>query len=301
MADLIRRFAAGPSLSDPRQPLPEADRQRVQNLWQTLLSHLAGRFAALDNDRLDADLEQVEEMQGAWLGFWEPIRQTMQRALMDTGIRGAIALCDLLSPPAAATALPESLARQRLFLVDGAPVTEEDRLQWRKLLAQQGGFAEQAQQLAGGLGELAMMALSPRQARERARDLAARKARARIYQKRDALEVAIVDQIGKQANILRQALRSQINACAMALARANQDAGRMADRIDPRIPDGRPSTSTYYASWKPAQSAATICNTSTGGLRPRSVRPTGTMRLRRSLRNSCRMPTPSPPTTSTPN
>ena len=246
VADLIRRFAAGPSLSDPRQPLPEADRQRVQNLWQTLLSHLAGRFAALDNDRLDADLEQVEEMQGAWLGFWEPIRQTMQRALMDTGIRGAIALCDLLSPPAAATALPESLARQRLFLVDGAPVTEEDRLQWRKLLAQQGGFAEQAQQLAGGLGELAMMALSPRQARERARDLAARKARARIYQKRDALEVAIVDQIGKQANILRQALRSQINACAMALARANQDAGRMADRIDPRIPDGRPSTSTYY-------------------------------------------------------
>lgn len=246
VADLIRRFAAGPSLSDPRQPLPEADRQRVQNLWQTLLSHLAGRFAALDNDRLDADLEQVEEMQGAWLGFWEPIRQTMQRALMDTGIRGAIALCDLLSPPAAATAPPESLARQRLFLVDGAPVTEEDRLQWRKLLAQQGGFAEQAQQLAGGLGELAMMALSPRQARERARDLAARKARARIYQKRDALEVAIVDQIGKQANILRQALRSQINACAMALARANQDAGRMADRIDPRIPDGRPSTSTYY-------------------------------------------------------
>lgn len=246
VADLIRRFAAGPSLSDPRQPLPEADRQRVQNLWQTLLSHLAGRFAALDNDRLDADLEQVEEMQGAWLGFWEPIRQTMQRALMDTGIRGAIALCDLLSPPAAATALPESLARQRLFLVDGAPVTEEDRLQWRKLLAQQGGFAEQAQQLAGGLGELAMMALSPRQARERARDLAARKARARIYQKRDALEVAIVDQIGKQASILRQALRSQINACAMALARANQDAGRMADRIDPRIPDGRPSTSTYY-------------------------------------------------------
>ncbi len=246
VADLIRRFAAGPSLSDPRQPLPEADRQRVQNLWQTLLSHLAGRFAALDNDRLDADLEQVEEMQGAWLGFWEPIRQTMQRALMDTGIRGAIALCDLLSPPAAATAPPESLARQRLFLVDGAPVTEEDRLQWRKLLAQQGGFVEQAQQLAGGLGELAMMALSPRQARERARDLAARKARARIYQKRDALEVAIVDQIGKQAGILRQALRSQINACAMALARANQDAGRMADRIDPRIPDGRPSTSTYY-------------------------------------------------------
>ena len=82
--------------------------------------------------------------------------------------------------------------------------------------------------------------------RVRSRAKQYRKARARIYQKRDALEVAIVDQIGKQASILRQALRSQINACAMALARANQDAGRMADRIDPRIPDGRPSTSTYY-------------------------------------------------------
>ena len=246
VADLIRRFAAGPTLSDPRQPLPEADRQRVQNLWQTLVSHLAGRFAALDNARLDPLLEEIEEQEGAWHGFWEPIRQTMNRVLMDTGIRGAIALCDLLSPPTPATAPPEALPRQRLFLVDGAAVTEEDRIHWRKVLAQQGGFAEQAQQLAGGLGDLAMMALSPRQARERAKDLAARKARARIYQKRDAAEVAVVDQIGKQASILRQALRSQVNACAMALAHANQDAGRMADRIDPRIPDGRPSTSTYY-------------------------------------------------------
>ncbi len=246
VADLVRRFAAGPSLSDPRQPLPEADRQRVLSLWQTLHSHLSGRFAALDNDRLDSALEEIEEQQGTWHGFWEPIRQTMTRVLMDTGIRGAIALCDLLSPPTAATAPPEALSRQRLFLVDGAAATEEDRIHWRKLLAQQGGFAEQAQQLAGGLGELALMALSPRQARERARDMAARKARARVYQKRDAAEVAVVEQIGKQAAILRQALRSQVSACAMALARANQDAGRMADRIDPRIPDGRPSTSTYY-------------------------------------------------------
>jgi hypothetical protein len=76
--------------------------------------------------------------------------------------------------------------------------------------------------------------------------LAGRKARARIYQKRDAVEVAIVNHIAKQAGIMREALRSQVNACAVALARANQDAARMADRIDPRIPDGRPSTSTYY-------------------------------------------------------
>ncbi len=109
VADLVRRFAAGPSLSDPRQPLPEADRQRVLSLWQTLHSHLSGRFAALDNDRLDSALEEIEEQQGTWHGFWEPIRQTMTRVLMDTGIRGAIALCDLLSPPTAATAPPEAL------------------------------------------------------------------------------------------------------------------------------------------------------------------------------------------------
>ncbi len=122
----------------------------------------------------------------------------------------------------------------------------EDRLTWRKVLAQQGGFTEQAQQVAGGFGDLLMMALSPRQARERAREMANRKARARIYQKRDAVDVALVEQIGKQASILREALRSQVNACAVALARANQEATRMADRIDPRIPDGQPSTSTYY-------------------------------------------------------
>jgi hypothetical protein len=91
-----------------------------------------------------------------------------------------------------------------------------------------------------------MMAVSPRQARERAREMANRKARMRIYQKRDAVDVALVEQIGKQAAVMREALRSQINACAVALARANQEATRMADRIDPRIPDGQPSTSTYY-------------------------------------------------------
>ena len=246
VADLVRRMAAGPSLSDPRRPLSDPDRQRILSLWQTLHSHLVSSFAALDNDRLDATLEDIEEQQGAWLGFWEPIQQTMNQVLMDTGIRGGVALCDLLSPATAATAPPGSLPRQRLFLVDGAVVSEEDRLYWRKLLAQQGGFVEQAQQVAGGFGDLLMMAMSPRQARERAREMANRKARARIYQKRDAVDVAVVEQIGKQAAILREALRSQVNACAVALARANQEATRMADRIDPRIPDGRPSTSTYY-------------------------------------------------------
>ena len=246
VADLIRRFAAGPSLSDPRSAMPPADQQRVLNLWQTLLAHLISRFAALDNDRLDAILDEINEQTGAWYSFWNSVQQTLRQALADTGIRGALALCDLLGPPNAATAPAESLPRQRLFQVNGTPVNEEDRERWRKLLAQQGSLSEQMQQVAGGLGELLMMAFSPRQARERAKDLAARKARARIYQKRDSVEVAIVNHVAKQAGIMREALRSQVNACAVALARANQEAGRMADRIDPRIPDGRPSTSTYY-------------------------------------------------------
>ena len=234
VADLIRRFAAGPSLSDPRQPLPEADRQRVQNLWQTLLSHLAGRFAALDNDRLDADLEQVEEMQGAWLGFWEPIRQTMQRALMDTGIRGAIALCDLLSPPAAATALPESLARQRLFLVDGAPVTETACNGANSRPAGRRG----AGAAIDGLGELAMMALS--RARRGTPETWRRPAPAST---KATPSVAIVDQIGKQATSCASPAQDQ--RLRHGLARANQDAG-VWPTASTRIPDGRPSTSTYY-------------------------------------------------------
>ncbi len=158
-----RRFAAGPSLSDPRQPCP-ADRQRVQNLWQTLLSHLAGRFAALDNDRLDADLEPGRGDAGRLarlLGAHPP-----DHAAPDGhGHPRRGALCDLLSPPAAATAC-RIARRQRLFLVDGAPVTEEDRLQWRKLLAQQGSRGAGAAIGRSGLGELAMMALGPRQERE---------------------------------------------------------------------------------------------------------------------------------------
>ena len=246
VADLIRRFAAGPTLTDPRGSLPAVDQQRVINLWQTLLAHLVSRFAALDNDRLDAILDEINEQTGAWHSFWEPVQQSMRQTLMDTGLRGAIALCDLLAPSNPATAPAETLPRQRMFQVNGKPVNEEDRARWRKVLAQQGGFKEQMQQVGDGLGELVMMAFSPRQARDRAKDMATRKARARIHQRRDAVEVALVDQIAKQVTILREALRSQINTCAVALARANQEAGRMADRIDPRIPDGHPSTSTYY-------------------------------------------------------
>jgi hypothetical protein len=159
-------------------------------------------------------------------------------------VRGALAHSDLLG--AGNVTAPESLPRQRLFLVDGKPVGEDERLAWRKTLAQQGGLAEQAQQIGNVMGDVVMMALNPRQARERAKEMAARRARSRLYQKRDAVETALVAQLGKQATILREALRSQVDACAVALARANQEAGRMADRIDPRVPDGKPSTSMYY-------------------------------------------------------
>jgi hypothetical protein len=245
-ADLVRRFASGPSLTDPRGPMPEADQQRVNNLWQGLLAQLVSRYAALDNDRLETTIEEIEEQTGAWHSFWTPVQQTLQQALADTGIRGAITICDLLGPVNAASAPANSLPRQRLLLLNGVPVTEEDRARWRKLLAQQGGFVEQAQQVGASFGDMLMMAFSPRQAKERARDSASRRARARLYQRRDAVERALVEQLGKQAAIMREALRAQVGACAAALARANQEAGRMADRIDPRVPDGYPSTSTYY-------------------------------------------------------
>ncbi len=246
VADLIRRFAAGPSLSDPRTGLSAGEVQRVFGLWQSLLSQLVSRYAALDNERLEAIRGEIEEQQGAWYSFWEPVQQAVQQALIDTGIRGAIALCDLMSPSTPATAPAESLPRQRLFLLNGAPVTEEDRSRWRKVLAQEGGFGEQMRQVGSGFGDLMMTAFSPRQAKERASDMATRKARARLYQQRDALERALVEQLGKQASLMRDALRSQIDATTLALARANQDANRMAERIDPRIPDGSATTSTYY-------------------------------------------------------
>ena len=245
VADLVRRFAAGPSLNDPRSALPAGDQQRIQNLWQTLVANLVSRYAALDNDKLDQVVNEIDELTGAWGNFWEAILQTMRQAMLDTGVRGALALCELLGPGNTGGA-PESLPRQRLLLIEGRAVNEEDRLLWRKTLAQQGGMMEQLQQIGGMLGDIVMMAFNPRQARERAKDMSARRARSRLYQKRDAVETALVAQIGKQATILREALRSQIDTCAVALARANQEAGRMADRIDPRVPDGKPSTSTYY-------------------------------------------------------
>jgi hypothetical protein len=246
VADLVRRLAAGPTLNDPRTALPEGEQQRILALWQGLLTQLLARYAALDNDRLDAFRDEVDEGRGVWHSFWEPVAQTMRQALLETGIRGALALCDLLGPPGNTGAAPEALPRQRLFLVNGQPINEEQRNTWRKILAQQGGWQEQAQQVASGFGELLLTAFSPRQARERARELTSRRARARLYQRRDAMEQALVLQLGKQANVLREALRSQINACALALVKANQEASRLADRIDPRLSDGHPSTSTYY-------------------------------------------------------
>lgn len=246
VADLVRRFAAGPTMTDPRAPLSEGDQQRVLNLWQGLLTQLLARYAALENDKLDKSRDEIEELRGVWPSFWEPLVQTMQQALLDTGIRGALALCDLIGPTNGMGASPESLPRQRLFLINGHPVTEEHRVQWKRLLAQQGGLGEQAQQLVSTVGDLFMIALNPRRARERARDMASGKARSRLYQKRDAVEQALVIQLGKQAGRLREALRSQLNACTLALAKANQEAARLADRIDPRVSDGYPSTSTYY-------------------------------------------------------
>jgi hypothetical protein len=246
MSDLIRRLASGPTLSDPRGPLPEVDQQRVLNLWQGLLTQLLARYAALDNDRLEAERAEIEEQRGVWHSLWEPVAHTLRQALLDTGVRGALALCDLLGPTNTAGAALEALPRQRLFLVNGQPVNEELRTQWRKVLAQQGGWQEQMQQLASGFGELLLTAFSPRQARERAREVATRRARARLYQRRDAVEQALVNQLGKQTHVLREALRSQVNTCALALAKANQEASRLADRIDPRLSDGYASTSTYY-------------------------------------------------------
>ncbi|MCB0142033.1 MAG: hypothetical protein KDE50_19170, partial [Caldilineaceae bacterium] len=246
VSDLIRRLAGGPSLGDPREMLPMNDYQRIYALWQNLLSQLLTRFAALDNDRLELAVEEIEERRGVWGGFWEPVEQTVQAALMDTGIRGGLMLCDLLSPPSEAAAAVESLPRQRLFLVNGQPVSEEDRIRWRKALAQEGGFGEQMQQLGSSLGNLLLTAVNPRQARDRARESAERRGRSRVYQRRDALERTLVEQLGKQAAILRETLRAQIDACGMALAKANQEAARLAERIDPRVPDGNASTSTYY-------------------------------------------------------
>ncbi len=246
VADLVRRFAAGPMLNDPRRPMSAADRQRVLAIWQGLLTQMRSRYLALDNDRLDEIVTEIEERRGAWFSFQQMVEEALAQAILETGIRGGLALCDLIGSQNPAAAPLESLPRQRLFLLDNRAVTEEDRRRWRTLLAQEGGLAEQISQLAGGLGDLLLTAFSPRQARERQRDLARRKAQARLYQRRDAVDRILVDELGRLAQRLREVLRSQLNNAATALVRANQEATRMAERIDPRIPDGTPSTSTYY-------------------------------------------------------
>jgi hypothetical protein len=108
VADLVRRFASGPTLTDPRSPMPSGDQQRVQNLWQTLLTHLVSRFAALDNDRLEEAIDEINEHRGTWGIFWDPIQQTLRQALLETGIRGALSICEMLGP-ANTGAAPESL------------------------------------------------------------------------------------------------------------------------------------------------------------------------------------------------
>ncbi len=140
----------------------------------------------------------------------------------------------------------ESLIKQRLFLVNNHPVAEEDRARWRSLLAQQGGATEQIGQIAGGFGDLLLAAFNPRQARERARDARQRKARARLHQRRDRLERILVERLFSYSTQMREVFRTQIDNAGGALGRANQAAKRAADRIDPRIPDGTASTSTYY-------------------------------------------------------
>ena len=123
---------------------------------------------------------------------------------------------------------------------------EEDRVRWRSLLAQQGGAAEQIGQIAGGLGDLMLAAFNPRQARDRARDMRQRKARARLNQRRDILERILVERLFAYGTQLRELFRSQIDYAGSALGRANHAAKRAAERIDPRIPDGTASTNTYY-------------------------------------------------------
>lgn len=246
LADCIRRLAAGPSLNDPRQPISPADRQKVMAVWQGLLAGMRARYLSLNNDRLEELGDEIEEQRGAWLGFKEAVDNALRQVLLETGLRGALALADLLAPLNPATAPVESLPKQRLFLLNNQPVSEEDRARWRALLAQEGGAAERFGQIAGGFGDLLLSAFSPRQARDRALDLRSRKARARLYQRRDALERVLTERLSAYGTQMREVLRAQLNNAGSALVQANQEAGRAAERIDPRIPDGTPSTSTYY-------------------------------------------------------
>ncbi len=246
LADLMRRLAAGPELNDPRQPISPQTRQKVITIWQGLLARMRARYLSLDNDRLEELVEEVEEQRGAWLGFKTALDNAFRQTVLETGLRGALTLADLLAPLNPSTAPMESLIKQRLFLVNNHPVAEEDRARWRSLLAQQGGATEQIGQIAGGFGDLLLAAFNPRQARERARDARQRKARARLHQRRDRLERILVERLFSYSTQMREVFRTQIDNAGGALGRANQAAKRAADRIDPRIPDGTASTSTYY-------------------------------------------------------
>ena len=246
LADCVRRLAAGPELNDPRQPISAQSRQKILSIWQGLLARMRARYLSLDNDRLEELVEEVEEQRGAWLGFKTAIDNALRQAVLETGLRGALTLADLLAPLNPSTAPMESLIKQRLFLVNNHPVTEEDRAGWRSLLAQQGGAAEQIGQIAGSFGDLLLAAFNPRQARDRARDMRQRKARARLNQRRDRLERVLVERLFSHSTQMRELFRTQIDNAGSALGRANQAARRAADRIDPRIPDGTASTNTYY-------------------------------------------------------
>ena len=246
LADCMRRLAAGPELNDPRQPVSAQSRQKVLSIWQGLLARMRARYLSLDNDRLEELVEEVEEQRGAWLGFKTAVDNAFRQAVLETGLRGALTLADLLAPLNPSTAPMESLIKQRLFLVNNHPVTEEDRAGWRTLLAQQGGAAEQIGQIAGSFGDLLLAAFNPRQARDRARDMRQRKARARLNQRRDRLERVLVERLFSHSTQMRELFRTQIDNAGSALGRANQAARRAADRIDPRIPDGTASTNTYY-------------------------------------------------------
>ena len=246
LADCMRRLAAGPELNDPRQPISAAARQKVITIWQGLLGGMRARYLSLDNDRLEGLAEEIEEQRGAWLGFKTAVDNAFRQAILETGLRGALTLADLLGPLNPSTAPMESLIKQRLFLLNGQPVSEEVRARWRSFLAQEGGAAEQISQIAGSFGDLLLAAFNPRQARDRARDARNRKARARLQQRRDGLERILVDRLFAYGTQMREVFRVQIDNAGGALTRANQAARRAAERIDPRIPDGTASTSTYY-------------------------------------------------------
>ena len=246
LADCMRRLAAGPELNDPRQPISPQTRQQVITIWQGLLARMRARYLSLDNDRLEELVKEVEEQRGAWLGFKTAVDNAFRQTVLETGLRGALTLADLLAPLNPSSAPMESLIKQRLFLVNNHPVTEEDRARWRTLLAQQGGAAEQIGQIAGGFGDLLLAAFNPRQARERSRDTRQRKARARLDQRRDRLERVLMERLLSYSTQMREVFRTQIDSAGSALGRANQAANRAADRIDPRIPDGTASTNTYY-------------------------------------------------------